>query len=137
MLTDSGLQSAASFLLSDLKSNGCQAVAKTSVSDFQSAFNTAGGSPRLAVDGLYGPKSSAALQSVITASGGANVDLAGETAPAGCVNQGGGGGPIVVPPVVVSTAGGGTGALPYLVGAIVIAGAFAAYTYSKKHHRRR
>lgn len=135
-LTDSTLQTNAAFLLDDLRSNGCQAVAKSSVSDFQSSFNAAGGAPALATDGLYGPKSSAALQQVINA-GENNADLAGETAPAGCVSQGGGSpGGGTSPPIVVSTAGGGTGPLPYIVGAIVVAGALAAYTYSKKHHRR-
>lgn len=132
-LTDHALQVAASFLLDDLRSNGCQAVAKTSVSDFQGAFNSAGGSPALKVDGLYGAKSSGALQSVINVNEGYPA-LAGETAPAGCVSQGGG--PTPLPPTVVSTAGVGSSPLPYIVGAIVIAGALAAYTYSHKKRRR-
>jgi hypothetical protein len=136
-LTDATLQTNASFLISDLSSNGCQSVAATSVSDFQSSYNAAGGSPALTVDGLYGANTSSALQQVINANAGSNAAFAGETAPAGCVAQGGGGGGGGNVPVVVSTGSSGSGALPYIIGAIVVAGALAAYTYShKKGHKR-
>jgi len=134
-IDDTSLQNAAIALFDDLSSNGCQQVASASVSTFQSAYNaSAGGS--LAVDGLYGAQSSAALQAVMNGNS-SNSALANQTAPAGCVAQGGGGGGgggnI---PVVVSSGSSGVGPLPYIIGAVVIAGALAAYTYSKKKHRR-
>jgi hypothetical protein len=136
-LNDHNLQNAALALYDDLRSNGCQAVATASVSSFQSAYNAAGNSPHLAVDGLYGKNSSAALQAVMTAATN-NSALDGQQAPAGCVTQGGNGGgslpPIIVPGSVPSTSG---SALPWILGGLVLtAGAFAAYTYSKKHHRK-
>jgi len=134
-LSASGLQSAASFLYGDLTDNGCQDVAKTSVSDFQAAYNAAGGSPALAVDGRYSPKTSAALQATINANDG-NAALAGQTAPPGCVSQGGGGGGGGSnPPVVVSSGSSGVGPLPYIAVGVIVAGALAAYTYSKRKKR--
>lgn len=137
-LTDASLTTPASFLISDLASNGCQAVATSSVSDFQSAYNASSGAAALSVDGYYGAGTSSALQAVIDANQD-NAAFAGETAPAGCVGQapphGGGGG--ANPPMVVSSGSSGSGALPYIVGAIVVAGALAAYTYSHKKGRRR
>lgn len=47
--------------------------------------------------------------------------------------------PGVLPPVPVSppasTSSSGVGPLPYIIGAVVVAGALAAYTYSKKRKR--
>lgn len=139
-LNDRNLQNAAIALADDLRSNGCQAVATASVSTFQSAYNDAGNTPKLKVDGLYGKFSSAALQSVMTA-GTNNSALDGQTAPAGCASQGsGGGGGGSLPPIVVTpggTVGSSGNALPWILGGLVLtAGALAAYTYSKKHHRK-
>ena len=134
-LTDASVVSAAAALNDDLSSNGCQAVSNSNVSTFQSAYNAAGGSPQLAVDGLYGANTSGALQATFAANPGATIGS--YTAPAGCVTQGGGGS---LPPVVVPSGGSSTvpeSALPWVLGGLVlVAGAFAAYTYSKKHHRR-
>jgi hypothetical protein len=134
-LTDASLVSAARFLLDDLASNGCQAVAVTSVSDFQNAYNSSSGATQIGVDGYYGASAQHALQATIDA----NQDnvLGSYTAPPGCVGKKAPGGGSTNPPVVVSTASTGTNPLPYIVGAIVIAGALAAYTYSHKKKRRR
>ena len=133
-LTDTQLQNDAIALLTSLKSNGCQQSADADVSTFQTSYNNAGQGP-LVVDGLYGANTNAALQNVINANPN-NSSLADESAPAGCVGAGGSSGPGTYQPgVVLSTSG--PNYLPYIVGAVVVAGALAAYTYSKHGGFRR
>jgi hypothetical protein len=136
-LTDTQLQNDAIALLTSLKSNGCSQSADADVSTFQQSYNNAGQGP-LTVDGLYGANTENGLQNVINANSD-NSSLANESAPAGCVGAAPGGASsnpgTYQPGVVLST--GGSGALPYIVGAIVVAGALAAYTYSKHGKRRR
>jgi len=98
-LNDSNLQSAANTLFSDVSSNGCQQTADDSVSSFQQAWNDAGMTPQLTVDGLYGANTANALGQVLTQiynTSQANPSTAGTTslnvAPAGCVGAGGSGG---------------------------------------------
>ena len=81
--SDPTLSSTSTALAQDLDSNGCQTTAQTNVSDFQTAYNGAGGSPALSVDGLYGPATQAALQNVINGPvAAACVAAAGSTSPA-------------------------------------------------------
>jgi hypothetical protein len=72
--SDSSTQASAAALISALQA-GCANFqsSNTTVSAFQQDYNAAGGSPALAVDGLYGPATQAALASV------------NGSAPAGCV----------------------------------------------------
>jgi len=136
-ITDTQLQNDAIALLTDLKSNGCQQSADADVSTFQQSYNNSMGAGSLVVDGLYGANSENALQNVIN-NNGSNSSLADESAPAGCVAAGSGGASSTPgtyqPGVVLST---GTNYLPYIVGAVVVAGALAAYTYSKHGGFRR
>ena len=65
-LSDASAQASASSLVTALQA-GCAAFtsANPSVTAFQQDFNAAGGSPTLAVDGLYGPATQAALASIL------------------------------------------------------------------------
>jgi hypothetical protein len=135
-LTDTSLQNDAIALLDDLTSNGCQVAVMPSVQTFQQSYINSGGSLAKA-DGYYGATAAAALQAVIDANQ-SNSALANQTAPAGCVGKAPSGGGSL-PPVVVPSGGSSTvpeSALPWVLGGLVlVAGAFAAYTYSKKHRR--
>lgn len=71
----SNLQSAAKSLQLRLAS-GCLATPFDECSSFQQAYNDAGGA--ISLDGLYGPETAAALQSVLTT-------IDGSSAPAACV----------------------------------------------------
>lgn len=71
----SNLQSAAKNLQLKLAS-GCLATPFDECSGFQQAYNDAGGA--ISLDGLYGPETKAALQSVLTT-------IDGSAAPAACV----------------------------------------------------
>jgi hypothetical protein len=137
-LTDTQLQNDAVALLDSLQSNGCQAGAvDPSVQTFQQSYVNSGGTlpndsnGSSGVDGLYGANTQNALQNVINANG-SNSALANMSAPAGCNAAGSGGASttpgVYQPGVVLST---GNNYLPYIIGAIVVAGALAAYTYSK------
>jgi hypothetical protein len=63
------LTQAGADLLSYLSTNGCSTSTTTQVSTFQTAWNTAANGTTLAVDGLYGPLTRAALQAVMNAEG--------------------------------------------------------------------
>jgi hypothetical protein len=98
-LTDSTLQSTATTLQSDLASSGCQTTSQQDVTDFQNAWNAAGMTPALTVDGLYGSYTANALGQVMTqiyTTAQADPSTAGTTsllvAPTGCVGAGGSGG---------------------------------------------
>jgi hypothetical protein len=127
-----------------------------------SAFQKAAG---LFVDGFPGRNTMVQLQSTVAFAGGtaANVTIYPWTADANGGGQAAydgvnaptwaqwtscSGGPSVVPPVVPpkvlppipispppSSSGSGSGPLPYIIGAVVVAGALAAYTYSKKKRK--
>jgi len=104
------------------------------VADFQNAWNAANPTDTLNEDGQYGPLTEGALR---TALGLTDV-------PPNCF-----GGPVPhptpptppgpLPPVPApgggSSASSGVGPLPYLAAALLVAGALAAYTYSKKKGR--
>jgi hypothetical protein len=112
-------------------SNVCTQDSVPEVVTFQNSWNAdnAGTSSVLTVDGQYGPLTQGALENAL-----------GTTAvPANCF-----GGPAQPPapdgtlPTNNSPVSTGVGPLPYIIGAVVVAGALAAYTYSKKsrrHHR--
>lgn len=128
-LTDQTLQNDAIALLDDLSSNGCSTSADASVSTFQTAYNAAGGSPALSVDGLYGNDTSAALQAVINGNSG-NSGLANKTAPAGCVGAG------TSTPTVTGGVASSTGTMnytPWLIGAGVVGAGVIAYAVHRRH----
>jgi hypothetical protein len=75
-VTDTALQSAAQALLTHLETDGCSTDVDTTVSAFQTAWNTSdAGTPLVlasgatGADGLYGPNTQTALQSTLNASG--------------------------------------------------------------------
>jgi hypothetical protein len=80
--SDATLASTTSTLAQDLASNGCQQSAQSDVSAFQSAYNNAGGSPTLTVDGLYGANTAGALTAVFAAGVDSPLNV---SIPAGCV----------------------------------------------------
>ena len=121
------LQSAGTTLLNYLDTNGVppETTTDSNVAAFQSAWNAdpANATDQLVVDSEYGPLTFGALSAIV-----------GDVAPP--VNYGGtptaptpGGQPVVY--------SNGVGALPYIIGAVVVAGALAAYTYSRKGRLRR
>jgi hypothetical protein len=123
----SDLQNAATTLLNYLDSNGVppETTTDSNVAAFQSAWNAdpANSTDQLAVDSEYGPLTFGALAAIV-----------GNVAPP--VNYGG--------TPTAPTPGGqpvanasGVGPLPYIIGAVVVAGALAAYTYSRKGRLRR
>ena len=73
------VSNAASALTQFLNSTGCVSTPFTQCSDFQTAYNAAGGGNQtLVVDGYYGPATQAALQEVID-------QMGGGSAPSACV----------------------------------------------------
>jgi hypothetical protein len=138
-LTDPTIQSAANALLLSLTTSGCQQASDPTVQAFQMAYISNGGGSLPAsstaangVDGLYGTDTQAALQAALNA----GPIQPPPQAPAGCVGaapSGGGGGTIA--PIVV-TGSPAPNYMPWVLGGlVVVAGSFAAYTYSKKHRR--
>ncbi len=130
-ITDPTLGDTASALAQSLDTAGCQPTFQQNVADFQSAYNNAGGSPTLKVDGLYGDKTAGALQTAVNG-----------PVVAGCVGQavsGGGGGGAVVPSTapVVSQSVGGTDLLPLALAGIAGAGLIGWAIYAKKRGRTR
>ena len=127
---------AANGVVSYFTANACTTDPVLVVTDFQNAWNAdqrPGSSSRLTVDGQYGPLTQGALESAL---GTTNV-------PANCF--GGPAQPVPIdpppspgplPPLPVgppaTQASSGSGPLPYIIGAVVVAGALAAYTYSNK-----
>lgn len=81
----SPLDIAAQGLLDDLNARGCQQSKQTTVSNFQSQWNAAGSSPRLAVDGLYGPNTASALTTWATSMDPTASTNGVQAVPAGCV----------------------------------------------------
>jgi hypothetical protein len=130
----SDLDTAANALLQRLKTGGCTTAAFAECSTFQTAWNAAGGTPSLAVDGQYGAQVAACLQGALNI--GANQPP--EAAPAGCfpstspqpIQQ-----PVISkppPPVAAST----KNWTPWIIGGVVVAGVLGgAYLYKKKHGR--
>ena len=113
--------------------NACTQSSVQQVIDFQNAWNSDNPSDTLTVDGEYGPLTQGALQNA----------LATTNVPANCF-----GGAVVLPPPGVNPSPTPTipnginanqaGALPWILGGLVlVAGSFAAYTYSKKPRARR
>jgi hypothetical protein len=115
--------------------NPCTQAFVQEVSDFQTAWNANNPGDTLTVDGEYGPLTQGALQNA----------LATTNVPANCF-----GGAVVVPPPGVLPAPSPTptipngmnanqaSAVPWILGGLVlVAGSFAAYTYSKKPRARR
>lgn len=132
-LSDDAVQQAGGALLQHLQSAGCSPSADPTVSAFQSAYNAAGGSPALAVDGLYGALTQAGLQAVLNA----GVNQPPQAAPSGCVGSAGGGGGGVTPGPIVSASGGmSSGEKIALVAgaAVLLAGGI---WYVKKHKKGR
>ena len=115
--------------------NACTQSSVPEVVAFQNAWNSDNPTNKLSVDGEYGPLKQGALQNA----------LATTAVPANCF-----GGPaqlppsvtptpiptiptIVVPGTVPATTSTSPNYLPWILGgAVLVAGSFAAYTYSKK-----
>jgi hypothetical protein len=124
---------AATALVAYFNANACTQDSVQEVTDFQNAWNGDNPSDTLAVDGEYGPLTQGALQNAL---GTTNV-------PANCF-----GGAVVIPPPGANPSPTPTipnginanqaAALPWILGGLVlVAGSFAAYTYSKKSPRAR
>jgi hypothetical protein len=122
------MQTTGAAVVAYFTSNGCTQSSVPAVVDFQNAWNAANPDDTLTVDGEYGPLTQGALQNAL----GLNA------VPANCF-----GGSVVIPPPGVNpsptpvipngtSASSGTGPLPYIIGAVVVAGALAMYTYSRK-----
>jgi hypothetical protein len=155
-ITDTGLQSAATALLSDLNSSGCTNGFDQAVADFQNAWNAANAGQPLVLsngtpgaDGLYGANTQSALQATLNASGTV------QQAPTGCVaaapgsanaTQGGGAAVVPVTPPTPGPVTPGTTTtvtqptnsnwILWVVGAAVVAGLGATYVVHKKRARR-
>jgi len=127
-LTDTAVVNAATALNDSLTSNGCQNSANSDVSNFQTAYNAAGGSQTLTVDGLYGAHTQAALQEVMSANSGST--LGSYTAPAGCVAAAGTPGAIVTEG---PSTGGSSDLKWWLIGGGAVALAGGIWYYSKHH----
>lgn len=129
---------AATLVVTYFASNPCTQSSIQQVSDFQTAYNAAGGAGQLTVDGQYGGNTQAALQEVLSSTAGA------ATAPQNCFNM-------VVPSVPaldpvtpqgtidttqIQTAFDWT---PWLIGGGVAAtlGVIGYAVWAKRHHRRR
>lgn len=134
-----GTLQAGTTLIAYFTTHACTHDSLPEVEDFQNAWNGDNPTNKLVVDGEYGPLTQGALE---TAMGTTNV-------PANCF-----GGPAqppvpippAVPPVIVvtppgtptTTTTGGSNNLPWILGGLVlVAGSFAAYTYSKKSKTRK
>jgi len=122
----------------------CNAGSNANVVAFQTAYNGATGST-LAIDGLYGPATYAAMQSVATVASPSPLSAA---PPVNCANftppPGGGGSaaPFVPAPIVVTpgatpvsntTNVAVSSMTPLVIGLVVVAGGLAAFYYLDKH----
>jgi hypothetical protein len=139
-VNDTQLGVTASALMSNLNSAGCQQAFSQPVSDFQSAYNAAGGTPALTVDGLYGALTQAALQQAINGLP-SPIGLTGATAPAGCVAAASSSaGQLNVSPTVVpgsapsssSASIAGTDLVPLAIAGVAAAGLIGLAIYAKK-----
>ena len=126
------LADAASALAQDLDTNGCKQSAQANVRAFQTAYNNAGGSPTLVVDGLYGANTAAALQNAL------NGPVVGGCVAAASSGGGGGGsstptsgGGSTTPAVNVSTSS-NSDLLPIAIAGVAAAGLVGLAIYAKK-----
>lgn len=129
-VTDGGVQSAAYALLQLLNSSGCRQADTPEVRAFQGAWNASGGTA-LAVDGLYGAKTQAALQQALDA----GVQQPPQAAPGGCVAAGGSTPTNTLPATVTGAPKNYT--VPLLIGAGVLGTGLLGYALYKKKHRRK
>jgi hypothetical protein len=115
------------------QANACTQSSVQQVTDFQNAWNADNPSDTLSVDGQYGPLTQGALQNA----------LGTTSVPANCF-----GGAVVIPPPGVNPSptpmipnglnANQASAIPWILGGLVlVAGSFAAYTYSKKPRKAR
>jgi hypothetical protein len=139
-MTSAATVGAAQAVADYFNANACTTASVPVVVAFQQSWNAdvAGTSMVLTVDGQYGPLVQGALETALgTTSVPANCFGGPATPPAPIVPP-----PGVLPPVPVnppsstpSTSSTGVGPLPYIIGAVVVAGALAAYTYSRKKRK--
>jgi hypothetical protein len=111
---------------------GCSTSSISECVDFQTAWNAAGGTPSLVVDGLYGTNTASALNDALL--NGTNQPP--QATPAACTfptpvtpapTT-----PVTPPPASTST----TNWTPWIIGGVVAAGALGGlYMYKKKHGR--
>jgi hypothetical protein len=140
---DPTLETATNALLTELNTNGCQQKVVQPVSDFQTAWNNAGGAPTINADGFYGATTAAALQSAIDS--GVQAVQVGPVV-AGCVQPKPtttSGGTTVVnntpspADVTVDTSGSATDVIPLAIAGVVGAGLIGWALYAKKGVRWR
>lgn len=126
-------------LVTYFTNNACTQDSVSEVEDFQNAWNGDNPTNTLSVDGEYGPLTQGALQNALgTTTVPANCFGGPATLPAPGVNPS----PIptiptvVVPGTATTTTSTSPNYLPWILGgAVLVAGSFAAYTYSKKSRR--
>lgn len=129
----SGTVVAGQALVAYFNVNPCTQSSLSVVSTFQTSWNADNPTNTLKVDGQYGPLTEGALQTAL-----------GTTAvPPNCF-----GGPAQQPippaptpsptptPTPSTQASSGSGPLPYIIGTALVAGALAAYTYSRRKKGR-
>jgi hypothetical protein len=126
-----------------LNTNGCSQAVLSQVSSFQQAFNDAGYTPQIQVDGQYGPCTQTALQTALDAGG------AGGLAPASCFSGTCSNGQYVAPQTPGTPGGGGgttptvnpspvsTNPSPLLVGAVAVAVGVVGYAGYRYYKRRK
>jgi hypothetical protein len=141
--SDPTLIAAGVALAQDLVARGCQQTAQPTVTAFQNAYNAAGGTPALVVDGLYGGNTAGALQTSADPGGQMLAAFNGGAVTPGCVlPAGSGGGTTPAPAVVVTPASptqtvtvGGSSLLPLAIAGVAGAGLIGWAIYAKKARR--
>jgi hypothetical protein len=131
---DVALDAAAGALLQRLQTGGCTTASFQECTDFQNAWNTAGGTPAITVDGKYGSQTQASLQGALNI----GPNQPPQAAPASCFLA-----TTVTPvslPAPTTTTTTSTSApknwTPWIIGGVIAAGALGGlYVYKKKHGR--
>lgn len=142
-LTDATLQTAAGNLFALFASSGTDQQVHSEVSDFQSAYNAAGGTPAIQVDGQYGPCTQQALQATVNVGPNQPPQQAPTSAFPGVCSNGtyvpppgsppppppGPPAPTPAAPAATTTS---SSAMPWVIAGLVVVGGAAALAYASR-----